>query len=92
MDRGISPWKRCINLDFCICAIPTVGFYEKYGREPPPYHTRLQPLPHLHLAMLLTIKVPALPSLADDHDSRSCRRHHHRRAITTSVAVSSPLS
>lgn len=36
MDHGIFPSKRYINLDLCICTIPTLGFYEKYGREHPP--------------------------------------------------------
>jgi len=35
MDHGISPWKRYINLDFCICAFPTVASTRSMGESTP---------------------------------------------------------
>ncbi len=46
-DPGIYPMTTGIKLDLCVCTIPTVGFYGKYGEVTTPPSSRNHTMIHM---------------------------------------------
>ena len=81
------PWTYCINLDLCICTVPTIGLYMKLGKEGANSH---------YISLRKHIVDPSPPRYTPHDATRQPHARplppHHFDPRLAAVVVNQPLS